>query len=101
MVDYLEMGSVPADEDCAQVGTEDYEKKAVKECRRFAAGILNLFGQPPEGAGIGIKKFPHDFGHYFEVVVHYENDVEEAMDYAYKVEMECPGTWAELEKVVG
>lgn len=96
-MDYINIGPVPAEEDCAQVGSADYHRNARKECQRFADGIIHFFGTPPVGARVSIKSFPHDFGSYLEVIVYYDENVSAAVDYAFRVEAECPGTWQELE----
>jgi hypothetical protein len=35
MMDYVNIGPVPCDEDCAQVGRKGYREQAVEECTRF------------------------------------------------------------------
>ena len=35
MRDYLTIGSTPPDEDCAQVGSDDYLKRAFSEISRY------------------------------------------------------------------
>ena len=40
MRDYIEIGSTPHDEDCAQVGSENYAKRAKYECEMFAKQII-------------------------------------------------------------
>ena len=64
MKDYLALGPVPAGEDCAQVGTEEYYSKGRQECRTYKKQLLRMFPDCPEGARIAIKPFPHDFGTY-------------------------------------
>ena len=98
MMDYIEIGCTPAEEDCAQVGKEGYAKQARAECRRFVEGIKKFFGKPPALADVRIKSFTHDFGSYFEVVVVFDEDDEKAANYAYLVEEFVPGTWEELEE---
>lgn len=62
MKDYINIGSVPCEEDCAQVGREGYREQAVKECKRFIELLRKTFGDEPEGARLAIKWFDHDFG---------------------------------------
>lgn len=95
MKDYLSLGCAPTDEDCAQVGSDDYGPRSRRECRAFVRALRKKFGPEPEGARICVKKFPHDFGSYREVVVEYDDDNEEALQYALKVEDDLPKTWAE------
>ncbi len=97
--DNLSIGATPAEESCEQVGTPNYNpEKASKECRVFANQLKRQFGEPPYGARIGIKSNPHDAGNYLEVVVYYNDNIEEAIDYAFKIEAESPANWDEEAK---
>lgn len=93
MRDFIEIGSSPCDEDCAQVGEPDFHEKATKEMRRYIDLIRKKLGPEPEGARLGIKWFPHDFGSYGEVVCYFEDDNEKAREYAFKCEAEAPANW--------
>lgn len=104
MLEYLEIGSSPANEDCAQVGTENYHRDAGDECIRFKQQLNKIFGPLREELGLHsdrserintfeTKSFPHDFGRYFEVVVWYDDDSEDSLDFAYFVESHSPLTW--------
>jgi hypothetical protein len=55
--------------------------------------LERTFGKPPRGACFGVKSFPHDFGSYYEVVIHFDDDYDEAADFAYEVERNLPETW--------
>jgi hypothetical protein len=50
MENYLVLAPAPIEEDCAQVGTDDYTARARAECRRFIALLRKKFGPEPEGA---------------------------------------------------
>lgn len=93
MRDYIDIGSTPCEEECAQVGSEDYLKKARVECKRFMELIRKKLGPEPPGAELRIKSNPHDFGTYLEVVCYYEEGNEEALAYALKCEADAPMTW--------
>ena len=67
MKDYINIGPVPCEEDCAQVGQENYREQAIKECERFIELLRKTFGDEPPGARLAIKWFDHDFGSYCEV----------------------------------
>ena len=95
MREYLEIGATPCEEDCAQVGSDDYHVRARGECRRFIEAIRQVCGAEPEGAALVIKSNPHDFGSYLEVAVRFDDEDEAACAYAYKVEAEAPSTWPE------
>lgn len=98
MIDYLTIGSSPSDEDCAQVGSPDYTQRSRKECLVFLHQLERQFGDPPATARLTIKTFPHDFGEYKEVCVIFDNDIEEAVEYALKLEGVTPQTWDEEAK---
>ncbi|MDO8531206.1 MAG: hypothetical protein Q7T26_03415 [Dehalococcoidia bacterium] len=101
MRDHIDIGSSPCDaaarahgEECVQVSrTEDYLDRMRVECRRFLALIRVKLGPEPEGAHLAIKSNPHDFGTYLEVVCHFDDENEEAREYAYKCESDGPKTW--------
>lgn len=96
MKDYIEIGSSPVEEDCAQVGCEDYSRKARIECNQYIAALRAKFGPEPDGARLYIKGNPHDFGTYYEVNCEYDDDLPESAEYAFKCEGEGPLTWAEV-----
>lgn len=85
MRDYLEIGSTPADEDCAQVGQPDYAEKARAECKRFIEQIERHYPSPELGY-LKIKSNRHDFGTYYEVVAVYDNEDEASTQWAYAIE---------------
>ena len=96
--DYVSIGSSPAEESCAQVGSDNYSELSRKECNAFVKQLIRQFGQPPEGARFTVKSFPHDFGSYKEVCVVYADHIEEAAEFAYKVENESPAQWDDEAK---
>lgn len=95
MRDYLNIGSSPCNEDCAQLGSENYAVRANEECQRYIAAIRATLGAPPEGASLAIKSFEHDFGVYYEVVCWYDDSFPESVEYAYKCESDGPCDWPE------
>jgi hypothetical protein len=42
MRDYVSIGPSPCDEDCVQLGAQNYEALAKEECLRFIKLILNM-----------------------------------------------------------
>lgn len=80
MKDYLNIGSTPAEEPCAQVGRDNYHRLSIIECRAFAhqchRELVKKFGEEYTVV-VRIKSFPHDFGSYKEVVVEYTPGVDE------------------------
>ncbi len=92
--DYMDIGPVPADEPCEQVGTPNYDpEKARQESTRFLNLIRKTLGDEPPGARLAVKSNPHDFGSYYSVVCHYEEDEVEAVRYALRCESEAPTEW--------
>ena len=92
-MDYLSLGPVPSSEDCAQLGAEDYGPSSVRECTEFIGQLIRQHGEPPMGARLTRKAFPHDFGTYHEVCVIFDEASEDAVAYAYRLEAETPETW--------
>ena len=96
MIDYLEIGPVPCEEDCQQVGTESYSPVAAREeCHRFIRAIRTTVGHEPQGAWLTVRSNPHDFGTYYEVAVKYDDNYPEAFEYALRVESDAPTRWPE------
>lgn len=91
--DYLTIGSSPTEEDCAQVGSGNYEYQSKLECKAFIHQLRRVFGEEPEGASLSIKSFPHDFGTYREVVCYYDPDEGLASEYAFRLENDTPAKW--------
>ena len=86
MSNYLYVGAVPCQEECAQVGSENYQEIARKECLRYIAALRRFYGMEPAGCKFQIKSCPHDFGSYLEVVIIYAEGNEACMNYAFEVE---------------
>lgn len=94
MKDYLNIGSSPYGEDCAQLNkTPNYETVARRECEVFKQQIRRELGDEPRTAKLRTKSFPHDFGDYFEVIVEFEDTNMKAVDYAFLVEGSAPERW--------
>ena len=93
MKDFLNIGSTPPAEDCAQLGEPNYSVKATVECHNYIKLLKRTMGEPPEGAELKVKWFNHDFGRYCEVVCEYDDSIPEAVDYAFRCESEGPQEW--------
>jgi hypothetical protein len=93
MQDFITLGTAPIDEPCAQLGQSDDDGKARAACRRFLGRLRQTFGDEPPGARFAIKSFPRDFGTYYEVVILFDTEDEQAAHYAYRCENELPATW--------
>ncbi|MFN6475333.1 hypothetical protein [Nostoc sp. DedQUE07] len=93
----LEIGTVPAEEQCQQVGTADYDAiSAKKECRIYKEYLQRLFPVPPtleDEVSYRIKSSAHDFGNYYEVAIEFNSENSEAVEFAYNVEAKSPLRW--------
>ena len=94
MKDYIELGPTPSGEDCEQLGPNYDSRKAVIECSAYAGQLERMF----PGGNFTVKRFPHDFGTYMEVVVNYDTDSEEETDLAYDVDSGYPETWDDIAR---
>jgi hypothetical protein len=94
MKDFIDVGSAPSCEDCAQVGTADYHDRARRECRAYVNQLRRTFGPEPEGAKLSLKSNPHDFGTYLSVVCFYDPEQPTSTDYAFRCE-DGPEEWDE------
>ena len=107
MKQYMEIGSSPIEEDCAQVGAEGYYQRAEKELNCYKDQLYRQFTESVEhNISFRIKWFPHDFGTYGEVCVFWNDSDEAANEYAYFIEANLPENWdeqsiKELELEVG
>jgi len=93
--DYMTISPAPTEEDCAQVGSSNYEERSRIECKVFLAQLRRQFGDEPGSASLATKSFTHDFGSYREVVCYYDDEDEEEKDYAFRLESETPAEWDE------
>ena len=97
-MDSFGLGPVPSNEECAQVGTENYMRRAKIECKTFVSQLERVFPDPPPGVYFRVTHNPHDFGTYLDVEVRFNDDDSEATAFAIKVENETPANWDEIAK---
>ena len=100
-MEYLNIGSTPNEEDCAQVGSTYYYyyyyERARKECRAYMEQIRKHYPEPDNGY-LKVKGFLHDFGTYYEVVAYYDPEDSTASRWAFDIEGDALGvlaTWDE------
>lgn len=99
-MDSIDIGPVPPEENCQQVGTAGYDPQlARQECRAYIALLRRVLGDEPSGARLVIKSNPHDYGNYLEVVCKYDDNNETAVDYAFKCESSGPAEWDHIARV--
>ena len=101
-MEYLELGASPANEDCVQVGSDNYRELALEECRRYKRQLIKQFQESYDTGLIGfqIKAFPHDFGSYYEVCVLFNEDDEKSCQLAYDVEAQAWPEWRDENATV-
>ncbi len=93
-LDYIELGPVPAGEPCAQVGTENYLAKSLRECKVYQR-MLERLCPIPQGLPVAfvVRSHPHDFGPYREVSVRFCGGNQAAVDFAHHVDANAPDQW--------
>lgn len=91
---YIEIGPVPANENCAQVGSPRYDELSRCECEVFRRMLYRLF-PVPTGMPVAYvtRRHPHDFGDYREVSIRYDGAQAAAVDFAHHVEPCIPSEW--------
>lgn len=90
MRDSMYLGSTPYEEDCAQVGSDGYMRRARQECRAYIKQLIRTFGEPPAGCSLVIKSSPHDFGSYLAVEAVFD---EAGQEYALRCDNQQPRNW--------
>ena len=97
MIEYVEIGSTPCNEECAQVGAPDYSERSRKECNAYINQLHRIIvaagKEIPDGFRLFIKGNSHEFGTYHEVACKFNDNNEVACDLAYWVENNCPANW--------
>lgn len=100
MRECIEIGSSPAEEDCAQCGSPDYSVRARRECRAYIEQLYRFLDSKgfkrdelPETFSLVVKANSHDFGTYYEVACRFDPDDELQSNLASLVEGESPTRW--------
>jgi len=94
---WLYLGPNPCEEECAPM---DDPSAHIAEVRRYAQLLKDKFLNIPDGAWFGVKREDgSDYGSYYEAVVYYLEDDEEASEFAFFVESNSPLTWSDTEKI--
>jgi hypothetical protein len=94
----LELGSVPCDETCAQVGEDDYHRRADVECRAYIRQLHRHYEKAngcliPMGLTLRKKNISHEYGTYYEVAAFFNDEDEDAMHASYWLESNLPEKW--------
>lgn len=90
--DSFSVSSVPYEENCAQVGEDNYRKKAIVECTAYINQLERIFPEAKDyGIQFKIKWNNHDFGTYAEVELYFDD----SDGYAYYIDANIPSNWDE------
>jgi len=96
MREYLDIGSSPVDEPCAQLGTEEYLSRVRLELWAYRNQMERLWAvrlaEEPD-MHFGVRANQHDFGTYHELVIHYDDEFETQANLAIEMQNESPATW--------
>lgn len=95
MIEYIEIGPNPCEEDCAQLGTPDYRRISNIEMNAYIGQLCREFSNLLDDVDFGKKWFNHDFGSYGEVVVYYNPENEASAKAAFFIESNLPIRWDE------
>jgi hypothetical protein len=94
----LDLGPTPAGEDCAQVGSNNYDQLTRIETRAYIGQLQRMFPNIPLGCRFVVTNNSHDFGTYHEVAIKFSEDDEEATNFAYGIESKIPELWDEIAR---
>lgn len=105
--DTISIGPVPSDEDCAQIGSKQYDDITLNkmEVKAYIGQLQRMFPNIPlGGCKYVMVRNDHEFGVYYEAGINYslnyENMEDEDVsnpnaDYAFNVENNAPENWDE------
>lgn len=90
MTDYIHLsGTIPYDERCAQVVSDDYMKHSRMEAHAYIRQLIRTFGANPEGTRFVLAHNPHDLGTYIDIRFFYDDQDERHLAYMALVERGC------------
>lgn len=93
MKEKFSLGTTPHDEPCVQMGDPLFNRNSRLECLALIAQLRRERGPEPLGASYRITSNSHDFGNYFDVEIEFEENNEEAVEFALMIESEIPAKW--------
>lgn len=98
-MDYIELGSSPYSEDCAQLGQNGYYDFMRVEMKEFKRMMEELHPNTSDFIGYyKVKSFPHDFGTYHELCVVYDDNDDDSINWALETENSVPEYWDNTAK---
>lgn len=89
------MTTVPMGEECAQVGSSDYSKRAAIEADAFIKQLKSEIGRPPARSYFESVYHDHDLGSYITLAYYYDYDNNAHLRYLEKLQEEMPEYWSE------
>ena len=101
MREFIQIGTTPEEEECAQVGISD-EVQFKREAIAFRAQIFRENTNLHPSVGIEVRAFEHDRGMHFrpletgwyhELVLTYPSDNDDARNAAFKLADNLPQEW--------
>lgn len=94
----IELGPCPFDETSAQVGTPDYESRAVAECNAFRDECIRLLDaegvRTPDGCRLSVRSFDHEAGRYYELVAVFPR-TDEGWEWGLWLDSNVPDRWSQ------
>ena len=95
MYDELCIGPTPVEEPCVQVGSSNYRKWSLIECRVFVKQLERLIEKQFKEIFVTfrIKSSPHEYGTYHEVYAYYDPDNPDEVAQAFYAESHTPEEW--------
>jgi len=90
MLDYIELcRTVPSDEKCAQLGSENYLKNARIETKVYLNQLKRILGANPEGSFFKNVLCPHEVGTYLDLRFYFDSEDQLHVNYMIEVEVGC------------
>jgi len=95
MRDYVNLGTTPFAEECVEVSDNfDYKVPMRREAFMLKHQLENEYlSKIPEGVHLKVRGFEHDFGTYYGLVATFDEDDDNAREFAYQIENELPEYW--------
>ena len=97
----LQLGPVPAREDCAQVGEPDYAERSARECQVYRRLLARQRPIPigcRSSVRLTVRSFGHAFGPFREVCVEFNAAHPAAREYAMQLESEPVELWDDIAR---
>jgi hypothetical protein len=88
MKEYIELGAAPED-DFIEGGDESFQRNQALRWKQH----LGAKFPAPEGASYRVRRFDHDLGAYFEVVLTYDDDQPQHVDFVNRLVDSLPTSW--------